>query len=146
MDVEEAVAREAIRATLSRYNLSGDRGDLEGVAACFTEDGVLEVPGSFTARGRREIVEHLHAPVATLRSQAARALLRHHLGTHGVHFEGLQRARCWTYFTAFTEVGPDHMGRYVDRVRKVDEEWLLSHRRVVVEWWSPQSRYSASSG
>jgi hypothetical protein len=146
MDVDEVLARECIRATLARYNLSGDRGDLEGVAACFTEDGILEVPGSFTARGRAAIVEELHRPVALLRGEAGRPLLRHHLATHGVAFEGAVRARSWTYFTAFTEVGLDHMGRYVDRWSRVEGEWLLEERRVVVEWWSPESRYSASSG
>lgn len=146
MEDWEVRAREEIRSTLARYNLCGDRGDLEGLASCFTEDGILEVSGSFAARGRQEIVRCLRAPVASLRGRRADALLRHHLTTHGVDFEGAARARCWTYFTAFTEIGPDHMGRYVDQVQRMGEGWLLSHRRVVVEWWSPQSRYSASSG
>jgi len=51
----------AIRRTLARYNIAGDRGDLAGLAAAFTEDGVLHAPGiHVTGRGDRRPARAIH--------------------------------------------------------------------------------------
>ena len=42
MTVEELLAREAIRDTMAKYNMAGDRLKVDDYAACFTEDGVME--------------------------------------------------------------------------------------------------------
>jgi hypothetical protein len=55
MTLDELVARERVRDTYARYNHSGDRGRLDDLAACFTEDGTLEFKGRFTAQGRSAI-------------------------------------------------------------------------------------------
>ena len=46
-----------------------------------------------------------------------------------------------SYFTVFTEVGPDHMGRYRDRLVPVGDRWLIAHRFVSVDWHAPDSVY-----
>jgi hypothetical protein len=141
VDVSELIARESIRGTLSRYTFSGDRGLLDQLAECFTEDGVLELVDGWTARGREEILARTTAAVP-MRDGVRRApILRHHLTSQRIELTGPADARAWTYFLAATEVGPDHGGRYVDRLRRVGEHWLISHRRVVVEWYSPQTVY-----
>ena len=76
MQVEELLAREAIRATLARYNLSGDRGRLDELAACFAPDGVMEIDGEWTATGRAAIADKLRGPVRELSAQSQRSLLR----------------------------------------------------------------------
>ena len=140
MDLVELLAREEIRATLARYNLSGDRGRIDELAACFSEDGVLEVDGEWTARGRDEIRARTGQVAKQGVGDAPPGLLRHHLSTQGIELESASEARAWTYFTAITENGPDHCGRYVDRLVKRDNGWLLAHRRVAIEWRAEHPR------
>ena len=52
MDAEEAVAREAMRETIARYNQAGDRGRIDELLQCFTEDGVLAISGEEPLEGR----------------------------------------------------------------------------------------------
>ena len=140
MQIEELLAREEIRATLARYNLSGDRGRVDELAACFTEDGVLEIDGDWTARGREEIRAHTGRVAKEGVGNTAPGLLRHQLSTQGIELESATEARAWTYFTAVTQNGPDHSGRYVDRLVKRNAEWLLAHRRVAIEWRAEHAR------
>ena len=51
-----------------------------------------------------------------------------------------------SYFTVFTEVGPDHMGRYRDRLVPVGDRWLIAHRFVSVDWHSPDSTFGSGEG
>jgi hypothetical protein len=140
MTLDELLAREGIRRTLSRYTLHGDRGDIEAFLAAFTRDAVLEFVGEWRAEGHAGIRERT-ADVTGQTRERRRPLLRHHLGTHGVEFESDTHALAWTYFTAYTEIGPDHAGRYVDRLRCEAGEWRIEHRRILVEWWSPDTIY-----
>ena len=67
--------------------------------------------------------------------------MRHHLTTQGIELDPEGGARAWSYFLVVSEVGPDHAGRYIDRLRRVDGRWQIEHRRVVVEWQSPDTVY-----
>src|SRR5258708_35849487 len=60
MTLDELLAREAIRKTMAKYTVSGDRLRIDDFASCFTEDGVIEAssaPGKVEFRyvGRNEI-------------------------------------------------------------------------------------------
>lgn len=69
MDDELAwlVDRTRIRELTARYNRCFDDGDAEGFAATFTEDGVMEVAGGFTASGREALEEMCrHTPYGTV--------------------------------------------------------------------------------
>ena len=62
MTLDELLAREAIRDTMAKYNVSGDRLKAEDFAACFTEDGIIQserAPGDYIFRyvGRVAILE-----------------------------------------------------------------------------------------
>ena len=140
MDTDEVNARAAIQATVARYTFHGDRGRVDELARCFTEDGVLEFPGEWTASGREEILAQTSSVTGDTRERS-HALLRHHLATHHVEFDGDAAARATTYFTAYTEIGADHVGRYQDRLHRVGDDWLFAHRRVVVEWWAADTIY-----
>lgn len=142
MQLAEAIARESIRDTLARYNLAGDRGRLDDMLDCFTDDGVLEIEGEPACNGRDEIRAWLAGASADPSATSHIPLLRHHLTTSGIEFEGDEAARAWSYFFVVTEAGPDHSGRYVDRLRRSSTRWLLSHRRVVVDWMSESSRFT----
>jgi ketosteroid isomerase-like protein len=140
METRELLDREEIRATLSRYNLAGDRGQIDELASCFLEDGVLEVEGGWTARGREEIRRRTGGAA---RAGQRAALMRHHLTTQGIELEPEDAARAWSYFLVISEIGPDHAGRYVDRLRRVGGNWMIEHRRVVIEWHSNDSAFPA---
>jgi uncharacterized protein (TIGR02246 family) len=56
-DVRWLVDRARIRELTARYNRCFDDGDVEGFAATFTEDGVMEVAGGFTVSGRAGLEE-----------------------------------------------------------------------------------------
>ncbi len=144
MEISELLDRERIRQTLARYNIAGDRGRVDELAACFVEDGVLEVGGAWTARGRDEIRRHTGATADTARSQRSASLMRHHLTTQAIELDENDTASAWTYFVVVTEIGLDHAGRYVDRLRRAGNAWQIEHRRVVIEWQSPDSVHPPS--
>lgn len=130
----------AIRRTMARYNLRGDRGDLAGLAATFAEDGVLEAPG-FRVAGRAAIVAQLAASMAGNKPGLTR--VQHHLTTSLIEIAGEGEARCQSYFLVFTDIGPDHAGSYRDRLVRRDGEWLIAHRSARVTWMSPQTLFVA---
>lgn len=149
MTLEEMLAREAIRDTLAKYNTSGDRLKVDDYVSCFTEDGIMETDGvpqdkAFRYEGRAEIRAWQNRWLD--RDPGAPAIhtsrfIRHHLSTSKIDLTGPDTARARTYWAAWTDIGPDHCGYYLDEFRKVGEEWLIAHRRVRLDWESPDSLY-----
>lgn len=150
MELWELVAREQCRNTLAQYTHAGDRYLLDEFASAFCEDGVLEIRGSAPVRGRQAITEQFGGGTAALEARRAaraqapgaiRRVVRHNVAN--VWFESVSptEANVASYFTVFTEVGPDHMGRYRDRLVPVGERWLIAHRFVSVDWHAPDSVY-----
>lgn len=140
VDVDEMLVREGIRAVVTRYTFHADRGRVSDLVQCFTEDGTLEFVGEWSATGRDGILAQTSSVTVDTRARP-HPLLRHHLASHHVELDGAADASSTTYFTAYTEIGPDHVGRYVDRLRCVEGDWLIAHRRVVVDWWAPATLY-----
>ena len=142
MTPEQAVAREAIKHTMSVYNTEGDRGRLDGLASAFFEDGVLET-ASGTFSGHQAIVEGLGQGVAKRASSPEKGVgfVRHNLTTSRIEFTSETEADCWTYFIVFTKFGPDHMGTYIDKFKKRGDDWLIAHRRVKLHWNNETSTF-----
>jgi hypothetical protein len=129
---------EAIRRTLAAYNVAGDRMRLEELAATFAEDGVLELPTS-SLRGRAAIAAGLggrRSADAPPPSGRRPTFVRHHLTTSLLELTGPDTASGRTYFLVFTDVGPDHAGVYVDRLRRTPDGWRFEHRKVMIDWMS----------
>ena len=159
MELWELSARESCRDTLAQYTHAGDRYRLDEYAAAFCENGVLEIRGTEPARGRAAIIETISGRVppdrppettpetAATKDAAARAkrIVRHNVTN--VRFESLapDEAVVASYFTVFTEVGLDHMGRYRDRMVPVGDRWLIAHRFVSTDWRAPESTFTARS-
>jgi len=137
--LDELLAREGIRATIARYTNAGDHADYEDLVPCYAEDGVFEFSDN-RWEGRQAIGDALHAMARARGHGTAGMLQRHHLGTCHITLEGGDRARATTYFLMVSEIGPDHAGRYLDRLVRRDGEWQFAHRHVVVEWINPESR------
>jgi hypothetical protein len=152
MELWELVAREACRDTLAQYTHAGDRYLLEEFAAAFCDEGVLEVRGAAPLQGRAAIMDRFGGPSEAARARQAasaarndgpRRVVRHNVTN--VRFETVSptEATVVSYFTVFTEIGLDHMGRYRDRLVPVGERWLIAHRFVSVDWRSPDTIYGA---
>lgn len=152
MTLDELLAREAIRDTMAKYNTSGDRLKVDDYVSCFTEDGIMESDGvpedkAFHYEGREEIrawqMRWLDRdPDAPAIHQAT--FIRHHLSTTRIELTGPDTARARTYWVAWTDIGPDHAGYYLDEFRKVGEEWLIAHRRARLDWESDASLYKTA--
>jgi hypothetical protein len=157
MEPWELTARECCRDTLAQYSHSGDRYLLDEFAGAFCEDGVLEIRGQPPLRGRAAIVERFGGATAALQARdtarttraededAPRRIVRHNVTN--IRFESVTRteATVASYFTVFTEIGVDHMGRYRDRLVPVGDRWLLAHRFVSTDWRAPSSVFRAQS-
>ena len=149
MTLDELLAREGIRATMARYTTSGDRLREEAFAATFAEDGILESEGvadadKFRFEGRAAIRGWLHRWVDLpegVESTHQASFVRHHLATCDIELTGPDTARARTYWVAWTDIGPDHSGYYLDSFRRVGTEWLIAHRKVRLDWRSPDSLF-----
>jgi hypothetical protein len=136
---------EAIRHTMAAYNIAGDRMRLADLADTFTPTGVLETP---TARmeGREAIIAALGRGRRpdTPAAGAARGptFVRHNVTTSLLELTGEETAEGRSYFIVYTDIGPDHMGGYVDRLVKLDGRWQFEHRRVLIYWMSEQTLFT----
>ena len=150
MEVWELEAREEIRHTIATYTHAGDRMFIEELAATFAEDGVLEVKGLAPAVGRSAIIAFLGPgrdsstkPTGVVAETLAqpRAYVRHNVTN--IRFDSLTRdeARVSSYFFVVTAIGPDHWGRYRDRLVPVDGRWLFAHRLVAVDGYAERSTF-----
>ena len=151
MTLDELIARECIRQTMARYTVAGDRLRGEDFIAVFTDDAVLEterVPESdaFRCEGRQAIREwfgrwRTPGPEASARRAT---FIRHHLSTSQIEFSGPDGAAVRTYWVAYSDIGPDHCGYYIDVFRKTGERWLIAHRKVRLDWRAPHSLYQTA--
>ena len=163
MTIDELLAREGIRRTLATYNVHGDRLKVADLVALFTQDAVFDLAATGGARleGREAIagfftgmarppkkVDDVQPPAPTPEKpieQKARPFVRHHISTCHIELAGPDEADVRTYFAVWTQVGPDHCGVYVDRFRKVGDDWLIAQRQPRVDWTSPDSIFRRRS-
>jgi len=152
MDLIELLDREGIRRTLANYTMSGDRLRVDEFIATFTEDAIFESEGvttekTFRYAGRDAIKAfisgwgrgaHDAQPVHQAR------FVRHHLSTCQIDLTGQESARSRTYWVAYTNLGPDHCGYYLDEFRKVGGQWLIAHRKVREDWMAHDSLYMSA--
>jgi hypothetical protein len=152
MTLDELLARESIRQTMANYTLAGDRLRVDEFVAVFTEDAVFEsegVPESdvFHYEGRQAIrawITRWNRPVEGAPRTHQATFVRHHLSTSKIELTSTDTAKARTYWVAYTDVGPDHCGYYLDVFRNVDGRWLIAHRRVRMDWRSPQSLFTTA--
>jgi hypothetical protein len=67
------------------------------------------------------------------------SFIRHNLTTSEIELVGTDIARATTYFMVVTEIGLDHAGTYTDDLARIGGEWLFTHRRIALDWRSPDS-------
>ncbi len=152
MTLDELLARESIRQTMANYTMAGDRLRVDEFVAVFTEDAVFESEGvpesdAFHYEGRQTLRDWItrwtHPPESASRTHQA-TFVRHHLSTSQIELTGADSAKARTYWVAYTDIGPDHCGYYLDVFRKVDGQWLIAYRRVRMDWRSSQSLFTTA--
>lgn len=147
MTVDDLLAREAIRDTLHKYNTAGDRLKIDDFVSCFAEDGIIESghpERGFRFEGRQAIRDwqsRWYQRGSGEERVHGATFVRHHLTTSKIDLTGPDTARVRTYWQAWTDIGPDHAGYYLDEFRKVDGEWLIAHRRIRLDWDAPGSLF-----
>jgi hypothetical protein len=147
MTLEELLAREGIRKTIHLYNAAGDARDGDGFAALFADDAVLEFAGFDPVPGfRSEGIGAIRGRTASWSplpgkdpSLSLASFIRHNLTTCRIDLTGADSATARTYFVVFTDIGPDHAGTYDDRLVRQGDDWLFAHRRIGLDWRSPDS-------
>ncbi len=153
MTLEELLARESIRQTMARYTTAGDRLHVEDFLAVFTENAILESEhtdpaDAFRYEGRREIArwqQHWRErAIDKTKAVHGASFVRHHLSTSDIELTGDSTATARTYWTAYTDIGADHCGYYLDRFEREGEKWLIAHRRVRLDWRSPDSLFKTA--
>lgn len=147
MTPTELLDRESIRHTLASYTMAGDRLRTDDFIAVFTDDAILETDGvpaedAFRYQGR----DAIRTWMSRWREQPTQGtsvhqatFVRHHLATCLIHFDNDHTARTRTYWTAYTDIGADHAGVYVDVLRKSGDRWLIAHRKIRLDWRSSHS-------
>jgi hypothetical protein len=152
MTLDELLARESIRQTMADYTMAGDRLRADDFVSVFTEDAILESEGVPAADlFRYEGRQAMRAWFTRWKKPADQAVpthqatfVRHHLATSQIEMTGDDTARARTYWMAYTDIGADHCGYYLDSYRKVEGRWLIAHRRIRLDWRSPQSLFTTA--
>ncbi len=140
MTEKERIARAAISDTLAICAQAGDARKADAYAACFAEDGVLDLGDGEKIMGREAIRAWMRAPSAIPQPEGAPpGFVSHHLTTCRITLTSETSAAARTYWLVTTVVGLDHNGYYDDFFVKAGEHWLLTYRRPRTLWKSPQS-------
>jgi hypothetical protein len=135
--------RIAIGDRLAACTQAGDARKADAYAACFTEDGVLQLDEAIAGREaiRRWMAGAAIIPVPKADAGGSRApgFISHHLTTCRIELTGEATAKARTYWLVTSAAGLDHNGYYDDLFRKDAGEWLLEYRRPRTLWISPES-------
>ena len=137
-----AAEQRELRELVERYAQAVDRADGSGVAALFTDDGILAVwmdPASTAPTGERRG----HADIAAAVDGIGRYVATHHtISSHSSHVDGLH-ATGETLCTAHHVTEDDGLRRdrvlyirYLDTYTRGSAGWLFDRREVRVQWTS----------
>jgi hypothetical protein len=149
--IDDLLTFESIRRTMANYTMAGDRLRGDDFIAVFTDDAVLESDGvpesdAFRFEGRDEIrgwIARWRPSLGEVPVDRAK-FVRHHLSTSQIELSGPDTASARTYWVAYTDIGPDHGGYYLDLFRKIGSQWLIAHRKVRLDWRSPHSLFKTA--
>jgi len=134
MNFQELSPYEAIRQAMALYNNAGDRGEISEMMEAFTDDAVLDTTKEEIV-GAPAIESYFHKVVSdAVIGGPDRRPARHHLTTSRIELESADTARAWTYFILIRDGVTVQTGIYVDRFSRRGNRWLISRRRVKLEY------------
>ena len=129
-----------------RYTTALDRGDLDGVAGCFAENGVIESPLMGTFRGHAGARDFAARAAQTSRERNGQ--FRHVVSNLVAEVAGDRaHATCYLldYFTADEKTELLSPGEYNCDLVRVDGRWLFELRKVVLDQTFPLKMPGATS-
>jgi hypothetical protein len=139
MTEAELKARVAIADRLGRIALAGDARKADDYAACFTEDGVLDL-GKTVLEGRAAIRRWMASPSTALQGdRPSPGFISHHVTSSRIDLAGPDDAVGRSYFLVTSAAGIDHNGYYDDVFRQENDAWLIARRKPRTVWISPAS-------
>ena len=140
MTDEELKDRVAIADLLAACTQAGDARKADAYAACFTEDGVLQLDAVIAGRAAiREWMGGARIIPQPKGKGVTPGFVSHHLTTSKIDLLRKTGAKARTYWLVTSVAGLDHNGYYDDRFRKVGDDWLIEHRKPRTLWVSPTS-------
>lgn len=134
----ELADREAIRDCLHRYARGLDRVDAELLRSLYWEDATCD-----TVVYQGAVSGFIEFIIPTMQGVEQSA---HLLGNMLIEIDGATAA-VETYFIAFYRslnaagVAEDHFsgGRYLDRMELRHDDWRISHRQMIIDWFRDQT-------
>ena len=121
--------REQIRELYARYAYTVDLGRYHDWVQCFTEDGVFDSPIFGQHKGPQGLLKF----TALYKESQGGAQVRHVMSNVTFAIDG-DRATGGCYLSYYHckdgKVSLAALGRYVDKLRKVNGEWLFENRKV----------------
>ena len=133
-ELRELLDKQAINEVLTRYLRAVDRGDVEGLRACYHDDATEDHGGVFEGTAA-DYVDSV-ADAITYRH----ALTSHILSNVLIEVDG-DTATSESYATTFTriwtgtETADAFIGaRILDRHERRNGRWAISHRQLLWEW------------
>ena len=131
--------RLAIADLLAACTQAGDARKADAYAACFAEDGVLQLDEAIAGRAAIRAWMGGASIIPKPKNAASPGFVSHHLTTCRIELAGDGTAKARTYWLVTSAAGLDHNGYYDDRFRKDGQAWLIVHRRPRTLWISPTS-------
>jgi 3-phenylpropionate/cinnamic acid dioxygenase small subunit len=124
--------REQIRELYARYAYTVDLYRYPEWVQCFTDDGIFDSPIFGQFRGPEGLLKF----TAQYKESQGGAQVRHMMSNVTFQVDG-DTATGGCYLTYFhcrdSKVSLSAVGRYEDRLRKVDGEWRFERRKVIID-------------
>lgn len=123
--------RQELAELVARLSRAVDRADHDGIVACYAERS-FDDHGRFRGSGA-EFADYICNAAFT----AASPFVFHCLGQSVFDVEGDEAfgETIYTFYMQTDEASIHHsIGRYVDYFQRVDGRWLITYRRVIMEW------------
>jgi len=140
---QEVLDRFLISELQSRYALAHDLTDPAMYASVFTEDAELYAAGRLLAKGRQAlhaigVNDRKRFNAGAKEGERSFGALRHVITNSVIELDGDTTATGVCYVMTVVnrpERGPEilSVGRYEDEYRKVDGEWLIAKREIVMD-------------
>lgn len=123
-----------IHSLFIRYATSLDKGDVDGVVSCFTEDGTIDSPVIGVHAGHKGIREFAERTARALKVRGTQ--FRHVISNLVVDIDG-DSAKATCYLLDFvTREGNTELlspGVYICNLRKIDGAWRFKSRTVTMD-------------
>jgi hypothetical protein len=140
VEIEELLAREAIRETMARYVSAADRGCYSELVEVFAPDGVITFGKRARYEGRDAIIASMTESARSRGAYGEKNFQRHILGQPIIRMVDSDNARAVTYILVITELGIDASGVHIDDFIRLEDRWLIARRYANMEWGRTESR------